>query len=653
MRIYLLFITLLIGACSNTFSQVTGKAYLDGSTDYTGIKVKFVAQSPTAQTDSTFTLADGSYSINLKGGIYIVSFQKNDIEDSYQKGAAILIQTKQTLDDVTISNTVYVSGVQKGNWTKKKKYKVIGDINIQANDSLIIEAGTKIEFQGPYGINLGGNAVFNASGTPSDKIIFTSSKKPLDSLWNGIRSVNGIGIFENCIFENFNKGLYFDGGGVLSDKRFDVLNCEFRNFLGTAAIMSYMINSKIENNLIHDFVRGEGISALGFKNPLRCNHIYNGSSGSFGLWLDGYFDVSDNYLHDIDSTAIICSYEIPDLKNNVIIRVGVGIDISIYMDSNEAGPILNNFLSNCKSFGIRYSSNGIIKKEDIANNVFYQNKCAIKMADYNTASVTTNSVVNNLFYQNETNFQQLAITSIGAVVATNANGDPIDSYNNLYQDPLFINALTPVFLANSPTYKAGLNGVNIGFDIKGTCVQGYLLTPRRSSDTLSISGKVHEGNGLATNATVVAINKETKATYSVAINVDGSFIVDSLPAGTYLIKAIPTGVVSSGYSITYYPKTTDENKAVSLTLVEKITDVDIYLAQLVGVDDALIAGMSVSPNPFSERLELQTSAPISIMDATGRVIYEGIPDAILDTHLWKSGLYLLNSSGKVQKLLKY
>ena len=55
---------------------VDGDAFLTDSTDHSGIKVKFQAISPSAQTDSCYTNADGYYNSGLAEVTYSVNYTK-------------------------------------------------------------------------------------------------------------------------------------------------------------------------------------------------------------------------------------------------------------------------------------------------------------------------------------------------------------------------------------------------------------------------------------------------------------------------------------------------------------------------------------------------------------------------------------------------
>lgn len=642
--------SLVLVFCATCFAQVTGNAFLEGATDHAGIKVKFVAQSPTSKTDSTYTLSDGSYSINLNGGVYIIVFKKDEIEDSYDKGAAKLVLQNQVLSDIIVSNTIYVSGTVSGPWIKKKKYRIVNDINLFSGDSLIIEPGTIIQFDGPFSFTINNNSFIKAVGTAENKITFTSQPRTKENYWKGIDIPYGKGIFKNCTFEYFSSGIRAVAGN--GNLLFEITDCEFRYFVGTA-IATYHSTSKVENNTIHDFESGCGILAHSVISPVRCNSIFNGTESSYGIIANSNFEVSNNYIHNIDEIGIHCQYGVPDIKGNYIEDVKIGIDIRNYFELYHAGPIINNIISNCSQVAIKYDNSGQIKKHDITNNIVMKSRIAVSMDSLSEKYVTSSSVVNNIFFSNSINFKFLDIPSIGEVISSNNNGDLIDSYFNLYQDPLLIDNSLPILLPNSPAKKAGLNGEDIGFDITGTCLEKYFITRRNVSDTLSISGTVHQGSSKLGAGTVMAINKTTNLSYYGAVSANGTFKIDSIPAGNYILKAIPTSPLSNSYANTYYPNKTEESQAVTLALAGIIIDVDIYLALINGIEDGTINDWSVSPNPFTDQLVISSTSQISILDVIGNVVYTGTPTDKLDTSNWKAGLYILKNKNKAQKVIKY
>jgi hypothetical protein len=101
-------------------------------------------------------------------------------------------------------------GNVRGIWTKTDSpYNITGDVTIPAGDTLIIEAGVKIEFQGYYKIQIDGDLL--ALGHQEDSILFTMNdttgfynNSDLRGGWAGLRFRNNTTDtckLSYCIFE--------------------------------------------------------------------------------------------------------------------------------------------------------------------------------------------------------------------------------------------------------------------------------------------------------------------------------------------------------------------------------------------------------------------------------------------------------------------
>ncbi|RKY90236.1 MAG: hypothetical protein DRQ13_12885, partial [Ignavibacteriae bacterium] len=97
----------------------------------------------------------------------------------------IFISTIAILFLVTMANAqTSVSGPVSGVWILTgSPYNVIGDIEIQNGQSLIIEPGVEVNFQGHYKFFVNGN--LQAVGTEADTIFFTTDDQVTG--WGGIR----------------------------------------------------------------------------------------------------------------------------------------------------------------------------------------------------------------------------------------------------------------------------------------------------------------------------------------------------------------------------------------------------------------------------------------------------------------------------------
>lgn len=168
----------------------------------------------------------------------------------------------------------------------------------------------------------------------------------------------------------------------------------------------------------------------------------------------------------------------------------------------------------------------------------------------------------------------------------------------------------------------------------------------------SIAGIVHEANGFMNTGIVEAIEVNTKQTYLTTSDNEGNFFLDSLAKGNYILRAIPSG---NAFNTTYYPNASVEADAYVLNLKGQITDIDIYLNTITGIEDGQSTSrLLISPNPFTDRLEIKNySQELEITDITGAAIFKGkIQDGTIDTGNWNAGMYLLKIKGSVYKIMK-
>ncbi len=125
-----------------------------------------------------------------------------------------------------------VTGNQSGVWSAAgSPYLVIGEITVPSGDTLVIEPGVMVKFQGHYKFVINGN--LQALGSESDSIIFTTDNPVVG--WWGLRFVNADSgsVLSYCRIRNGkSSGSWPDnsGGGVSlwsSDVRIE--HCLFEN----------------------------------------------------------------------------------------------------------------------------------------------------------------------------------------------------------------------------------------------------------------------------------------------------------------------------------------------------------------------------------------------------------------------------------------
>ncbi|MBM2813905.1 MAG: hypothetical protein HW421_667 [Ignavibacteria bacterium] len=472
----LVFCLIFISFSYISFCDVSGNVFLKNQTEHSGVKITFLPFSPTAVLDSTFSNTDGSYSIGLKGGIYKILYTKISYQEKYynKKNTVVLSETEH-LDDIVLEPNAgeYLKGTLSGTFTNETIYYVTDNISVPSSSTLIVQKGTVIKFMGKYKFTVNGYLII--SGTKESPVLFTSnSDKPTPLDWDGFELSGTNALFENCIIEYCSNCIYSTNSNLI------VLNCELRNFNSRGIISNKDIYTEIMYNNLHNFQNddeGAGIWLDQNNNAqIECNSIYNGKgSGIYSSTRNdasGKINIINNLVYNIYGKYGGRGIDIypgkPIIKNNVVFNCSRGI--SLFCTSYP--EIINNTIFDC-SIGvyqyINYLGNNLFSRCNYINNIIVNNNYGIYLTNdlYNT---DTSTILNNLIWNNKSgNYFSVNKEGIGKIVTKNKNGDNIDSYFNLRQDPLF--SAPPFLQKNSPCIGAGDErySSNIGFDSTGIC----------------------------------------------------------------------------------------------------------------------------------------------------------------------------------------
>lgn len=481
----LFFIFFILNLCRLP-AQLSGSALLNGSNNHSGIKVKFiVSASSTGATDSTLTDASGNYSINISGGVYNIIFSKNGYQSVYyNNNNPIVLANSSSLTPVTLlsGNVVVVNGIVSGNWTNSNIYVVNSDITIPAGSTLAIQPGTVIKFNGGY--TLTANGALQSIGTAANPILFTSNNsQPVPGSWVGISINSTSSILQNCKIEYASKAI------EILNSNPSILQNEIIRFLDFGI---YLKNSTslIKENTIHDFNTvwySQGITSDNSNCTIECNTIFDGARSA--IRPSSHSLVKNNLIHHILETSrgygIDCGWNVTSrVENNIIHDCIVGVRIGENVTPVPTPTLVNNTIySNAKGISMEdfYATPCII------GNIVTSNTLGIWQTSSNSA--TPSNVSYNLVWNNsQGNFSGVQILALGQMVNTNSNGDPIDSYFNLSQDPLFVNNTPPYYSSNSPCINAGKSSYsqNIGCDPSLMCI-GMILGIKENKLALKYS----------------------------------------------------------------------------------------------------------------------------------------------------------------------
>jgi len=133
---------------------------------------------------------------------------------------------------IKVNSQTSVSGNQSGSWTQANSpYQVNGDITISQGQTLTIEAGVEVHFQGHYKITVLGKIITN--GTETNPVLFTADNHSTG--WGGILIDHSsqISNFNHTTFEyGIATGNFPDmhGGAIkLNEADAEFHNCIFQN----------------------------------------------------------------------------------------------------------------------------------------------------------------------------------------------------------------------------------------------------------------------------------------------------------------------------------------------------------------------------------------------------------------------------------------
>lgn len=274
------------------------------------------------------------------------------------------------------ATSVIVSGNVSGNWTTDTVF-VDGNLIVPSGETLNIAAGTFIEFQSYFRIDVQGNII--ANGLINDTIKFTIhdtsnfySQEQGRGGWSGIRfnqllNSADSSIFSYCCFEygKATEDSLNSYGGVFFIHNFNkvrISNCRFYNnysFFKGGAIYLHSANVKICNSTFRNgysgnksigYGYGGGICSMYSLPDIRYNSFFNNKSTGVGGAVS--FDFSDpifennimqnNYSGLGGALGILRSTPTKTLSNNLITN-NEALFFGGGMCCIRSFPVLSNF----------------------------------------------------------------------------------------------------------------------------------------------------------------------------------------------------------------------------------------------------------------------------------------------------------------------
>lgn len=473
------FLTWLLGGLfltgPNLLAQVQGNAFLSSQSNHAGISVIFTNTSTSGASDTAFTQSDGSYSLNLGAGVYDVRMKSTGYQTAfYNQNQSVLITGTETLDSTTLlpGPVKYVSGSVSGTFFGDTIYIANGDLTVQTNTILTLEAGTELRFEPTFSLTVDGQ--ISALGTQTDPILLTVQNLGIGSqYWGGIlfTALPALSEFRYCVVEYAETLLEVNtqtfGPQAASSPRLIIQNSVFRHAEDAGLALYSTQPILVANNRIYDFgILGVSFAEAGRTSPehytIICNEIYNGDTyGIFTFSTAPDALISGNEVYNVNGIGIRVGRNGGGnvvVQNNVVRNVVEGIAESA-VNSPLPTIIRNNVIFDNQQGITLFGDGGAI----IQMNAVYNNNIGINQ--FNSANGTPSELSYNLISQNTTNYAtEVNIPFAGVPIITNANGDSTDAYFNLDFAPQ-VDSTGYFPLINSPLINAGEPTF---FDLDGT-----------------------------------------------------------------------------------------------------------------------------------------------------------------------------------------
>lgn len=444
-------------------ATVGGDCYLMDAADHSGSKVLFEAQSPSAVTDSTYTDALGHYTIGLSEGIYAISCSHDGYVPHFFPDHHTFGSGSHSLPDVTLAGpAIEVSGVVSGEWTPDYLYSVVGNLLVEAGDTLLVHPGTSVLFMGDYGLTV--NGALLAIGTASDSIRFTSGlpvKAPGDwscidfwedsahcALQHSVVEYGGSGD-RGCV-EVWNTGfsaIRIQNSAIRRSDRYGIYCAAAES---TCVIVENTITACASTGIEFHWGTGFNTSPI-----IRSNSISYCSTGIGGQ--PDHPTIEGNLVSDITGSGITgaCWAVVTE---NTIQRVGANgirggtvilsnllVDCTVGIFADSGSLVAGNTVIGSATEGIVANAGG----STVVNNIV--TGCDIGIGSYGGLL----DILYNDVWGNTDDYAGVLPPDIGVPITTNANGDSCDTYFNISMDPLFQGAEDYHLTAGSPCVDAG------------------------------------------------------------------------------------------------------------------------------------------------------------------------------------------------------
>jgi hypothetical protein len=347
------------------------------------------------------------------------------------------------------AQTDIAAGNVSGLWAKANSpYHINGEITVPNGETLTIEPGVEVIFQGHYKFNIQGRIL--AIGTEQDSIIFTADDHSAG--WHGLRfdntpSSNDSSIIEYCRLEygkaNTGSGFVNRCGGAI------YANCDKLRISHCLFQLNMCYNTDINQT-------GGGAIVIVGGNPIISHCEFNANTSSFFggallIWFgSSKGQIVDNYIHHSTGHGTI--------------TIGGGASTILY----------DNLIVNNHSTG-----HGVIHISDppgmsvLVNNTIANNTCAGAGGAVFVNHGLTPLFINNIIHGNTPAQVRLEAPSgldfVNCLIEGGEEGFSGASFTGIYQnnidyDPMFVDVANDDYHLSdtSPCISAGGDSIKVG-----------------------------------------------------------------------------------------------------------------------------------------------------------------------------------------------
>jgi hypothetical protein len=399
-----------------------------------------------------------------KGDCYVnitISDNTNSFNSSYSDSVKIFISDRfkgEITSDVIFQDTV----------------KVIGDITIFENGSLLIKKGAYIEFQDHYIIRVFGR--LNILGTEQEKVTI----KAVDSIlsmpqrgWKGIEFIDinrsDTMFLKYCEVKNTGnnkEGHYYNGTiSIINCKNIYFDNCSFKsNYYAGNDRNSGIYVEKSHNVKIENCYFSEGMSALTpatYLNTIDSEIIVDSCS---------FFNTSNVILYN--SRCIHSNRSSLVIKNSNFFKNSCNFLISSFSGSLT---VENCLIKDNKSKGIEILTEDAL----IRNNKIINNEIAIRTMS--RAIIVNNLIAYNNYRCECSNFFGVAVDLERGGETLIANNTIVNNFQDSFGSAVYASYCNPtvvnnIFWNNNREGVEGYSGAGLGYPdpiVKNNVIKGY------------------------------------------------------------------------------------------------------------------------------------------------------------------------------------